>query len=56
MDEARRIREEIARLEAALADCQKRLFLLQKTCHHQFNETALNRTCVKCLLTESLYY
>lgn len=56
MNEALRIREEITRLEAAIADCQKQLSVLQKTCDHHFTETPLVRTCVNCLLTESLYY
>lgn len=56
MNEAMKLREEILRLEAAIADCQKRLADLQQSCDHQYTETALIRTCLKCLRTESLYY
>lgn len=56
MEEARLLKEEIARLEAAIAECQARLMALQKACSHAFVETPLSRQCVKCLLTESLYY
>jgi hypothetical protein len=56
MEEALFLVKEIERLQAAMEDCQKRLSALQKACDHQFAETVLARTCVKCLLSESLYY
>lgn len=56
MEEERLIKEEIERLTEAIANCQKRLSELQQACDHQFVETPLARHCVKCLLSESLYY
>ncbi|QRG65560.1 hypothetical protein [Brevibacillus choshinensis] len=56
MEEAFRLREEIARLQEAIQEHQRQLLDLQKSCTHQFQESSLARTCVKCSLTESLYY
>lgn len=56
MEEALRLREEIARLREEVQEHQRQLLALQKSCTHQFQESPLARTCVKCLLTESLYY
>ncbi|WP_411501765.1 hypothetical protein [Brevibacillus centrosporus] len=56
MDQAILLRDEIQRLQELTREYQRKLLALQKNCAHQFQETALSRTCVKCLLTESLYY
>ncbi|WP_198159917.1 hypothetical protein [Brevibacillus parabrevis] len=56
MNEALRLRAEIARLEVDLESLKRQLFHLQKQCAHEFVETSLARTCSKCLQTESLYY
>ncbi|WP_289136561.1 hypothetical protein [uncultured Brevibacillus sp.] len=56
MSESSRLREEIIRLQSELEKRQKQLSQLQKHCAHDFQETSLTRTCIKCSLTESLYY
>lgn len=56
MEEAIRLREKILRLQESLLEHRRQLFALQQSCSHEFQETPLVRTCVKCLLTESLYY
>ncbi|WP_400162825.1 hypothetical protein ACAF76_005120 [Brevibacillus sp. TJ4] len=56
MEEAMFIQKEIERLQAAMDEYKRRLAALQQACDHQFDESPLSRTCVKCLLSESLYY
>lgn len=56
MEEAARLREEILRLQEAIREHRRQLLMLQQSCAHKFKEDRLARTCVKCLLTESLYY
>ncbi|WP_169791940.1 hypothetical protein [Brevibacillus choshinensis] len=56
MDEAIRLREEIRRLQESIQEHHHQLLSLQQSCAHQFQESTLARTCVKCLFTESLYY
>lgn len=56
MEEANRLREKIIQLEAELAQSKQQLQLIQLHCNHLFIESPLERTCSKCLQTESLYY
>ncbi|MFC4766921.1 hypothetical protein [Effusibacillus consociatus] len=56
MKRVQEIEHEITEISQRLQKLKLELEQIRKTCAHDFVENQYTQTCVKCNLTESLYY